>query len=115
MKLNRNVINVEDRQADRVELTSLFIAIASGEDGGVTRQQFDRQRFDPSHQRHRHPWAFDRHHPRHRRHSATVLKQPEETEEEAERRNGRVKREQETVCWGGKNKWHRVRCGDVCN
>lgn len=65
-----------------MELTSLFVSVAGGEDGGVARQQFDRQRFDPPHQRHRQPWAFDGHHPRDRRHSATVLKQPADTRDE---------------------------------
>lgn len=75
-----------------MELTSLFIAVAGGEDRGVTCQQFDRQRFDPSYQRHCHPWAFDRHHPRNRRHPATVLKQPEEREKRAVGREDRKDR-----------------------
>lgn len=42
----------------------------------MTGQQFDRERFDPSDQRQRHPRAFDGHHPRDGRHPAMVLKQP---------------------------------------
>lgn len=80
---------------DRLELTSLFVAVAGGEDGGVSCQQFDWQRFDPSYQRYRQPWAFDGHHPRDWRHPATVLKQPKEKKKRAgggnreERGNGR--------------------------
>lgn len=80
LTVTSDVFIYSDRQ--RAELTSLFVAVACGEDRGVACQQLDRQRFDPSYQRHRHPWAFHRHHPRDRRHPATVLKQPEERERE---------------------------------
>lgn len=81
---------------ESVKLTSLFVAIACGEDRCVPRQQFDRQRFDPSYQRYRNPWAFDRHHPRNRRHPATVLKQPREEETRGQSGGKEEKKEMRT-------------------
>ena len=80
-----------------VELTFLFVAIAGGEDGGVARQQFDRQGFDPSYQRHRYPRAFDGNHPRDRRHSAMVLKQPEERAKRAGKTERKTKKERRDI------------------
>lgn len=79
-----------DQTGIRQELTSPLSAVAGGQDGSAACQQLDRKGLDPSYQRHRHPWTFDRHDPRDRRHAATVLEQPEE-------------REQEKMCEGGKD------------
>lgn len=83
-------------------LTSLFVAVAGGEDGGVARQQFDGRGFDLPDQRHRYPLAFDGDHPRDRGRPAVVLKQPEGKEggngvgREEERRRGQTMRK---GCW----------------
>lgn len=70
-----------------LKLTSLFVAIAGWEDGGVTRQQFDRQRLDPLYEGYSHSRAFDWHHTWNRRHSATVLKQPAKRKVRGDRKN----------------------------
>lgn len=71
------------------QLTSLLVAVAGGKKRSVARQQLDWQRFDPPHQRHRHPRVLDWHHPRHRGHPATVLEQPEEKRRREASRDGR--------------------------